>query len=399
MSSLDQNRVIVLAVVQMGLSPAEAARRFNVSRQWVHVLLTRYAQSGEAGLKPHSRRPVTNTAATPEAVRARIRELRDELAAAGLDAGAESIADRLGREGGKVPAVSTIWRVLRTAQLVVPQPQKRPRSSWHRFEAAQPNQTWQSDFTHWTLAEGTDTEVISWLDDCSRYLLHISSHTRVTGITVTTTFTDAADEHGYPASTLTDNGMVYTTRFAHGKGGPNTFEYLLKRLGIIQKNGSPYHPQTQGKIERFHQTLKKWLALQPPVSSHKDLDEQLARFQHIYNHERPHRALDRKTPAEVYTSLPKASPAQAQGQHWRVRYDKIDGTGTVSLRYQGAMRHLAIGRAHRGKRVIVLIAGSEVLIANTSTGEILAEHTIDPNKSYQPKKKQKPSPEGESFCQ
>ncbi|ALE04610.1 transposase (plasmid) [Arthrobacter sp. ERGS1:01] len=399
MSSFDQNRVVVLAVLETGLSPAEAARRFKVSRQWVHVLLIRYAQGGEAGLEPRSRRPATNPAATPEEVRARIRELRDELAAAGLDAGAESIADRLGREGVRVPAVSTIWRVLRAAQLVVPQPQKRPRSSWHRFEAAQPNQTWQSDFTHWVLADGTDTEVISWLDDCSRYLLHISAHPRVTGITVTTSFTKTAEEYGYPASTLTDNGMVYTTRFAHGKGGPNAFEYLLKRLGISQKNGAPYHPQTQGKIERFHQTLKKWLAIQPPARTRVDLDAQLARFQHIYNHERPHRALERKTPAEVYTSLPKAVPAQAQDQHWRVRYDKIDSTGTVSLRYSGAMRHLAIGRTHQGKRVIVLIAGPDVMIADIMTGEILAEHTIDRNKSYQPKKKQKLPPEGESFCQ
>lgn len=386
MASLDQNRVIVLAVLEMGLSPSEAARRFNVSRQWVHVLMGRYREFGEARLEPRSRRPSSHPGATSEDVRARITALRADLDAAGLDAGAESISDRLRREGVSPPAVSTIWRILRSAAMVVPQPQKRPRSSWHRFEAAQPNQTWQSDFTHWTLAGGTDIEVISWLDDCSRYLLHITAHPRVTGSTVTTTFTSTAQAHGYPASTLTDNGMVYTTRFAHGKGGPNAFEYLVKTLGIIQKNGSPYHPQTQGKIERFHQTLNKWLALQPPAGNCHELDEQLARFQHIYNQERPHRALDRKTPAKVYTSLPKAAPAQPSELHWRVRYDKIDSTGTVSLRYEGAMRHLAIGRAHKEKHVIVLIAGPEVMIADTITGELIAEHTIDPSKSYQPKK-------------
>lgn len=399
MSTLDQNRVIVLAVVQMGLSPAEAARRFHVSRQWVYTLLRRYREHGEAGLEPRSRRPATHPTATPETIQSRIRELRDELTTAGLDAGAESISDRLEREGINPPAVSTIWRILRGARLVIPQLHKRPRSSWHRFEAAQPNQTWQSDFTHWALADGTDVEVISWLDDCSRYLLHISTHRRVTGITVTTTFTDTTAQYGYPASTLTDNGMVYTTRFAHGKGGPNAFEYLLKRLGITQKNGSPYHPQTQGKIERFHQTLKKWLTLQPAAQNCAALDEQLARFQHIYNKERPHRALNRKTPAEVYNSLPKAAPAKGSDQHWRVRHDKIDGTGTISLRYEGTMRHLAIGRAHKGTHVIVLIAGTDIMTANATTGELLAEHTIDSNKSYQPKKKQKPPPEGESFCQ
>lgn len=386
MSSVDQNRVIVLAVLQMGLTTAEAAGRFGVSRQWVYVLLARYQEFGDAGLEPRSRRPSHHPAAVSEDIRAKITALRAELEAAGLDAGAESIADRLQRQGINPPAVSTIWRILRSAALVVPQPQKRPRSSWHRFEAAQPNQTWQSDFTHWILTGGKDVEVISWLDDCSRYLLHISTYPRVTGMTVTATFTATAQKHGYPASTLTDNGMVYTTRFAHGKGGPNAFEYLLKKLGITQKNGSPYHPQTQGKIKRFHQTLKKWLAQQPAADTCHDLDQQLTRFQHIYNQERPHRALDRKTPAEVYTSLPKAAPVASSDRHWRVRYDKIDDVGTVSLRYESAMRHLAIGRAHKGKHVLMLIAGPEIMIADALTGELLAEHTIDPSKSYQPKK-------------
>lgn len=222
---------------------------------------------------------------------------------------------------------------------------------------------------------------------------------RVTGIIVTTTFTSASAEHGYPASTLTDNGMVYTTRYAHGKGGPNAFEYLLKRLRITQKNGSPYHPQTQGKIERFHQTLKKWLTAQDPAPTLQALNALLRTFQHIYNEDRPHRALNRKTPAEVYTSLPKAAPAQTPGQHWRIRHDTIDATGTVSLRFNGTMHHLGIGRAHHGKSVIILIAGAEVMTADTLTGEILAEHTIDPAKSYQPRKQQKPPPNGGGFCQ
>ncbi|MFC8302587.1 integrase core domain-containing protein [Specibacter sp. NPDC057265] len=157
-------------------------------------------------------------------------------------------------------------------------------------------------------------------------------------------------------------------------------------MGVIQKSGSPYHRQTQGKIERFRQTLKKWLALQPAAETIDDLDRQLARFQHIYNQERPHRALDRKTPAEVYTSLPKAAPVTSSEQHWRVRYDKIDDVGTVSLRYESAMRHLAIGRAHKAKHVIILLAGPEVMIADVTTGELLAEHTIDPSKNYPPKK-------------
>ena len=199
----------------------------------------------------------------PGIVRDRILILRDELVADGLDAGADTISELLARNGIQVSRV-TVWRILTASGRVVPQPQKRPRSSWRRFAADRPNELWQSDFTHVTLTTGQDIEVIGWLDDHSRYLLHLTAHRRVTGRTVTDTFTAAAQEHGYPASTLTDNGMVYTTRLARGgrgrgDGAGNAFETLLADLGITQKNGRPFKPTTQGKIERLWQTLK-----QPP---------------------------------------------------------------------------------------------------------------------------------------
>ncbi|HVW79359.1 MAG TPA: DDE-type integrase/transposase/recombinase [Mycobacteriales bacterium] len=157
-------------------------------------------------------------------------------------------------EGIRSPSTSTIRRILHAAGLVVAEPKKRPRSSLHRFSADQPNECWQSDFTHWHLADGTDIEILDWLDDHSRYLLSIAAFARVTGNDVVETFTNNVNEYGPPASTLTDNGSVYTSRFT---GGRNAFEYLLHLLGIQQKNGRVNHPQTQGKIERFHQTLKK----------------------------------------------------------------------------------------------------------------------------------------------
>jgi transposase InsO family protein len=192
---------------------------------------------------------------SPE-LRERIVELRRDLVARGLDAGPATIAWHLERESIGSPSTSTVRRVLLAAGLVVPEPNKRPRSSWIRFEAAAPNELWQSDFTHWRLADGTEVEIISWLDDHSRYLLACSVCTalgRVSGDDVVATFTAAGDTHGFPAATLTDNGAVYTSRFT---GGRNNFEYLLAYLGIRQKNGSPAHPQTQGKIERFHQTYE-----------------------------------------------------------------------------------------------------------------------------------------------
>ena len=390
---MSKNKVIVLAVREGGMSKAEAARRYGVTRQWVHELLTRYAEHGDAGLEARSRRPHTNPQATSTQVRERVLALRSELAAEGLDAGAETIAAHLEREGLPVPASTTIHRILRAAGTVAPEPRKRPKSSLRRFEAAQPNETWQSDFTHWHLADGTDVEVIDFLDDHSRALLHLTAHPRVTGPTVVEAFLNTAQEYGFPASTLTDNGMVYTTRLSGGKGGRNAFETLIADLGITQKNGSPGHPQTQGKIERFHQTLKKWLAGQPEAHTLADLNEQLAKFRHIYNHERPHRALNRRTPAQAYEATPKAGPAiAAQGEHFRVRLDRVDADGKATLRHAGRLKHLGIGRAHKHKRIILLVHGTEVTALEHGTGEILAEFTLDPTRSYQPRKQNTPGP-------
>ncbi|SEJ72153.1 IS481 family transposase [Demequina mangrovi] len=393
MADADKNRVIVLAVVEGGLSVADAAARFNVSTRWVHALVARYREHGLAGLEPRSRAPRTSPQATPAPVRARILQLRDELSAEGLDAGAESIADRLAREDVAAPATSTIWRILRDGERVTAQPRKRPRSSWTRFEAAAPNGCWQSDMTHWHLTDGTGVEIISWLDDHSRFLLHISVHAVVTAPKVTHTFLATAREHGLPAATLTDNGLIYTTRFANYKGGPNHFEHVIASLGVVQKNGHPGHPQTQGKIERFHQTLKRWLAARPGAITLEDLQALLDAFRHIYNHDRPHRSLSRRTPAEAYTALPKDQPSlQLLERHWRVRHDIVDPGGTITVRWAGRLRHLAIGRAHKAASIVLLIAGRDTLVIDRTTGEIIAEHTLDQTRDYQPKKHQRPLP-------
>ena len=285
---MSKARVIVLSVVHQGLSKAEAARRYDVSWQWVHTLVSRYQTGGLEAVEPRSRRPVSNSHATAVAVRDRIIELRKELDTAGLDAGPVTIAGHLTAEGHTTPSTSTIRRILHTAGLITPSPKKRPRSSLRRFQADQPNECWQSDFTHWHLADGTDIEILNWLDDHSRYLLGCTAHTRVTGDVVVNTFTEAINTYGPPAATLTDNGSVYTSRFT---GGRNAFEYLLAVLRIQQKNGHPGHPQTQGKIERFHQTLKTWRTRQAPAATIADLQTQLDAFSHIYNQQRRHRVL------------------------------------------------------------------------------------------------------------
>jgi transposase InsO family protein len=225
--SMSLARLVVTGVRLEGRAVAEVARDYDVSRQWVHTLLARYDIDGEAGLQPRSRRPHGNSRGTPRPVEDRIVELRKQLVDAGLDAGAHTIAWHLQREGTPVPAVSTIWRILVRRGFVVPQPHKRPKSSYIRFQADQPNECWQADFTHYRLTRpdgrpGPDSEILTWLDDCSRYALSVTAHHRVTGTIVVATFRQTIAEHGIPASTLTDNGMVFTTRLSQGKKGAGT---------------------------------------------------------------------------------------------------------------------------------------------------------------------------------
>jgi transposase InsO family protein len=377
---MSKARVIVLSVVHEGLTKAEVARRYNVSWRWVHTLVTRYETGGLPAIEPQSRRPHSNSVATSDAVRTRIIELRAYLAATGLDAGPVTIAWHLEQENLPAPSTSTIRRILINAQLIHPEPKKRPKSSLRRFEADQPNECWQSDFTHWRLADGSDVEILNFLDDHSRLLLGCTAHAPVTGDVVVKQFLAAADEHGLPASTLTDNGRVYTARFG---GGRNAFEYLIAALGIVQKNGHPHHPQTQGKIERFHQTLKRWLTQQPPASTMHDLQAQLDRFRDNYNNHRPHRELARRTPASAYIALPKAAPTgHGQPGHYRLRYDILDTLGKMSFRRAGRMHHLGIGATHAGKRVLAIADDTTVTVIELTTGEILATNTIDPTRTY-----------------
>jgi transposase InsO family protein len=313
-------------------------------------------------------------------VRERIIELRTNLVARGLDAGPATIGWHLEREGLAVPSTSTIRRVLHSAGLVTPEPHKRPRSSWIRFEASAPNEVWQSDFTHWRLADGAEVEIINWLDDHSRYLLACTAFPRVSGDDVVATFTAAGDAHGWPAATLTDNGAVYTSRFT---GGRDNFEYLLAWLGIRQKNGSPGHPQTQGKIERFHQTLKRYLSQRPAANNLASLAAQLDAFRLAYNEQRPHRAVGRATPGEAYRATQKAQPSEASGRgHFRLRYDVTDGKGAITLRRGGRLHHLNAGIAHARRRVLAIVDEREVTVVDLGTGEILSTHLIEPGKGY-----------------
>ncbi|MBB6345256.1 transposase [Nonomuraea muscovyensis] len=307
---MSKARVVITAVVVEGRSQAEVARAYGVSKGWVSKLVARYRSEGEAAFEPRSRRPHISPSAIDADTVELIVRLRKELAEQGLDAGPDTIAWHLAHHHGRTVSRATISRYLTRRGLVVPEPKKRPRSSYIRFQAALPNETWQADFTHYRLADGTDTEILSWLDDHSRYALSVTAHARVTGPIVRDTFRTAVAGHGVPASTLTDNGMVFTTRLAGGRGGRNALEHELRRLHVRQKNSTPHHPTTCGKVERFQQTMKNWLRAQPgQPATLADLQALLDRFCDAYHHHRPHRSLPhRATPAAVYAASPKALP-------------------------------------------------------------------------------------------
>jgi integrase-like protein len=208
----------------------------------------------------------------------------------------------------------------------------------------------------------------------------------VTGPIVLAAFRETAGQHGHPASVLTDNGMVYTTRFSGGRGGRNHLEFELRELNIVQKNSRPNHPRTCGKVERFQQTMKKWLRAQPiqPTTT-TQLQALLDQFAIEYNTTRPHRSLPHSaTPATVYAARPKAIPSTDRSgeTHDRVRTDKVSKNGTVTLRVAGQLRHIGIGRTHAGTDIYLLVQDLAVRIVNAATGEILRELEIDPARDY-----------------
>ena len=310
---MSKARLVITAVTVEKRPVGEVAKSCGVARSWVYALLARYKAEGEAAFEPRSRRPKTSPTAISDDAADLIIRLRKELSGQGLDAGPQTIAWHLEHHHQAKVSPATVSRYLARQGLVTPNPAKRPKSSYIRFAAEQPNECWQSDFTHYPLADGTDTEILTWLGDHSRYALSLTAHHRVTGPAVLLAFRAACEQHGTPASTLTDNGMVFTTRLAGGRGGRNALEHELRSLGITQKNGKPNHPQTQGKVERFQQTMKNWLRAQPrQPATLAQLQAQLGAFASTYNTRRPHRSLEGRAPRPPPTPPgPRPSPATA----------------------------------------------------------------------------------------
>jgi transposase InsO family protein len=390
-------RVVITAVVLEGRSKSEVARDYGVSRRWVQTLVARYLAEGEAAFEPRSRRPHSNPRRIAEHVEDAIVVLRKQLVEAGHDAGAETIAWHLRQQVGSAPSVSTIWRVLSRRGFLTPQPHKRPRSSWRRFQAELPNECWQADITHWQLVDHRDmqtgieseVEILNIIDDHSRLLTGATARTVFKAGDIVADLHAAMARHGRPERLLTDNGAVFTGHF-RGRGWV-ALERELVALGIAQSHAKPYHPQTCGKVERLHQTLKHWLARQPAATTIADLQAQLDTFADYYNHHRPHRGVGRRTPATAWHARPRAIPAR-QGiqisEHFRVRKDRIDRDGKLTLRHASRLHHIGIGRRWASARVLMLIRDRNIRIITEDTGELVRQLVLDPSRDYQPQPKE-----------
>jgi hypothetical protein len=236
--------------------------------------------------------------------------------------------------------------------------------------------------THWQLSADRHVEIINFIDDYSRAVLASVAVAVATAPDVVRLFFATASTFGLPASVLSDNGAIYTANF---RGASTGLEIDLAALGITFKHGKPYHPQTQGKVERYHRTLKKWLRKQPLADTLEELQAQIDRFVTYYNEVRPHQARG-CPPMEAYRALDRATPV-LDGQpilaNTKVRHDKVDKTGSVTLRHRSKLHHIGIGRPHKGCRVLLLVCDLDIRVIGED-GALIRRLTLDPSIDYQP---------------
>jgi transposase InsO family protein len=305
---------------------------------------------------------------------------RKELSDLGADAGAETIHWHLSHDGFEPPSVSTIYRTLKRRGFITPEPRKRPKASFIRFEASLPNECWQSDMTHWQLDDETGVEILTFIDDYSRRVLACRVFVTVKSSDVRRVFKETCAHFGVPASVLTDNGAIYNAR---SRGGRTGFESDLIEQRVLYKHSTPYHPQTCGKVERWHRTLKGFLTKRSATTI-EELEAVLVDVIGYYNDVRPHRSRDRTTPTAAYQGRDKMQRGALINQpHHRIRHDKVDIRGHVTLRYLGKLRHLNVGWAYQGQPIRLYIIDDHVDII-TDDGELVGEILLNPDRDYQP---------------
>jgi transposase InsO family protein len=363
-------RKTIVEVDPETLNVAEFCRLHGISTWFFWDLRRRFRSEGEAVLEPKSRAPHDVANRTSPAVEDAIVAKRKELVDAGLDAGPATISFHLGDLEG-LPSEATIWRILKARGFIVADPSKAPKHAHRSFTAERANDCWQLDDTNWELADGTPVKILNVLDDHSRLLAaSVAMHT-CTGAGALVALATAAAVLGWPARFLSDNAKAFRHVLADALGA----------MGIGAGHSRPYHPQTNGKVERFHKTLKQWLARQPGADTIEELQAQLDIFRHLYNHERPHRSLGRRFPAEVWAQAPKSGPsAHPLGTPTAVRHVVVSRVGVLNLghRYQ-----IGLGTIYRGQRAVAVITGTACHVF--IEGRLVRSLVLDPSRRSQPR--------------
>ena len=376
---------VLLEVERTGLTVTEVCRRYGISRQTYYRYRRRYLAEGLDGLEDRSRRPLQPANQIPVDLEVRICEMRKDHPRWG----ARRIRTELTRAGLDAPAISTTHQVLIRNGLVAVEPPRRTRAD-KRFERDIANDLWQIDATRVVLVDDTETWVVDLIDDHSRYLLAAIAGPRATGDLAWDAFETAASRYGLPRQVLSDNGLIFTGRL---HGVEVMFEKSLADLGVEMVNSAPYHPQTLGKLERFHRTLKEWLQDEGPVFDLDHLQELLDGFRHHYNRRRPHQGIGDATPAERYGTeptepnviqlpTPDEMTEPAYPQHAFVR--KVGATGNIGFR--GKL--IQVGIRFAGGRVRVIEIERLVHIYHGDT--LIRILTINPDRYYQPKPGKEP---------
>lgn len=365
----------LLAVFSAGMpvNVSELCRELGISRPTLYKYRRRWEAEGVTGLVERSRRPHSSPAALSLDVEDRIVRLRKERR---TDNGAQAIAYQLARDGlWPLPSVATVHRVLVRRGLVIPEPHKRPRSSWKRFEWPRPNDAWQIDATAWALVDGREIWIMDVLDDHSRALVAARVCSGPTAEAAWDAFVHAVADWGLPAHVMSDNGICFTAR---RRGGETDFERSLRELGIKHIPSTPAHPQTCGKLERSHRTTKGWLATLPRAGTEADLQAQLDHWRDRYNGARPHSALGGATPAERWAASPPAHPGPPVPGPRRTSLHRIDASGRI-----GWNRHLITLDSRLVGDQVLVVANDLHLTIHGRTG-IIRELDVDPTRRHQP---------------
>jgi transposase InsO family protein len=369
---------MLLATLPEEANLAAWCRQLGVSRPTAYKWRARYRAEGLNGLQDRSRAPRRPAGRTDPSVEDRVVFVRKQLAEEGFDHGPASVRDRLVAEDGVVVSDATVWRILTRRGQITAQPAKRPRSSWRRWERSRPNECWQGDDTHYVLVGGQEVRIINLLDDHSRLNVDSLAAAHCRSPRIWEAFTKAVERYGVPAEFLSDNGRAWRSADGFAR---TMFQAGLTRLNVRDIHSSPYHPQTCGKVERFHQTQRRWLDAQPQAATVAQLQVLLDRFRQLYNDHRPHRGVGRRTPTQVWSAQPPAAPPQiADAPTPTIARCVVLPDGRISA---GNTTRIGLGAEWAGHRVTVIRRGDHATVIHNHTGEIIRELTIDRTRNDQ----------------